>query len=234
MDPVTPTSVLYIAAAESFIDLAQTLSGEQWSTAVPCLPGWDVRDVLSHASGVPDDALAGRMDGAPGEAWTASQIERNRDASVDELLERWTAQYVGFAKLLDAIGEPRPPFDCHAHEHDVRDALGLAGNRDHLVLEAAAVRAAQGFGESPFPVTVQLADGRSFTSGGSNADREDGVTVRGLSSFELVRSRLGRRARTQVETYDWSGDDIRVAATIDTWFFFGPAERPIVEASGSQ
>jgi uncharacterized protein (TIGR03083 family) len=222
------TSVLYAAAVESFIAFARTLTPAQWQMPVPCLPGWDVRDVLSHVSGVSDDAFAGRLDGVASDAWTASQIERNREHSVDQLLERWTEQYIGFGEILDAIGEHRPPFDCHAHEHDVRHALGLAGNRDHGVVEAGVNIMAQGFAELPFAVTIELDDGRSFTSGGDGGD-EPGVTVRGLTMFEVFRSRLGRRARSQVEAYDWSGDDAQVAATIAAWFNFGPAEQPISE-----
>ena len=37
---------------------------------------------------------------------------------------------------------------------------------------------------------------------------------------------LGRRSRSQVERYDWSGDP---SAVLDSWFLFGPAEHDIVE-----
>ena len=76
-------------AQESFAALAGTLPADAWSTRVPCTPDWTVRDVLSHVSGITDDALAARMEGAPGEAWTAAQIERNRSATVEELLDVW-------------------------------------------------------------------------------------------------------------------------------------------------
>lgn len=79
----------YLFAVESFIDLARTIDEAGWATTVPCSPEWTARDVLSHVSGIPDDALAGRTEGAPGEAWTAAQVERNRPFSVDELLDRW-------------------------------------------------------------------------------------------------------------------------------------------------
>jgi len=225
------TSVLYGSAVESFLQFARTLTEDQWLTPVPCLPGWDVRDVLSHVAGIPDDAFAGRMDGAPGEAWTASQVERNRDIDTTELLDRFAEQYASFGEILDGIGEHRPPFDCHAHEHDVRHALGLTGNRDSLVVEAASVQLARGF-EPPTRVTIEFDDGRTFTTGPDSGDGGTGVTVRGVSPFEVFRSRLGRRARSQVEAYDWSAggaDDTQVAAVIDTWFNFGPADGPVNE-----
>jgi uncharacterized protein (TIGR03083 family) len=219
-----PTSVLYGAAVESFIAFAQTLDDDQWLTPVPCLPGWDVRDVLSHVAGIPDDAFAGRMEGAPGEAWTASQVERNRDMAVGELLDRWAEQYVPFGDVLDGIGEHRPPFDCHAHEHDIRHALGLAGNRDSLIVQAAEVQLARSL-EAPVGVRVALGDGRSFTTG----EGDVAATLQGVSGFEVFRSRLGRRSRSQVRQYDWTGADADVLAAIDAWFVFGPADSPVVE-----
>jgi hypothetical protein len=45
----------------------------------------------------------------------------------------------------------------------------------------------------------------------------------------LFRSRLGRRSRQQVRSYDWQGSDADVEAVIDRWFSFGPSLVPIVE-----
>ena len=123
-------AVRYDEATRSFIDFARTLSDADWATPVPCTPLWTVRDVLSHVSGIPDDGLAGRTDGAATEPWTASQVERNAGFTVDELLERWEGQYEVFGAALEAMGEDRPPYDCHSHEHDIRHALGRPGRRD--------------------------------------------------------------------------------------------------------
>ena len=224
-----PTSVLYTAAAESFMAFARTLTADQWLMPVRCLPGWDVRDVLSHVAGIPDDAFAGRMEGAPGEEWTASQVERNREMATEDLLDRWSEQYVAFGDVLDGIGEHRPPFDCHAHEHDIRHALGLAGNRDSLIVQAAEVQLARGL-EAPVTVSIALEDERSITAGAAETADDVAVTLRGVSGFEIFRSRLGRRSRSQVEQYAWTGADAEIAAVIDAWFAFGPADGPVNEA----
>ena len=79
----------YRFAQESFTALAGTLPADAWSTRVPCTPVWTVRDVLSHVSGITDDALAARMEGATGVAWTAAQLERIRSSTVEELLDVW-------------------------------------------------------------------------------------------------------------------------------------------------
>jgi hypothetical protein len=222
-----PTSELYRQAHRSFDELARTLSDEEWITALPCTPIWTPREVLSHLAGIPDDALAGRMEGAPGETWTQAQIERNAEFTVDELLERWAAQVDGFAAALDSIGEGRPPIDCHSHEHDIRQGINRPGNRDSLIVKVAAEGFVGGF-DLPFPVVTEFVDGTTVTSTGSDAEREP-VTLRGVSSFEVFRSRVGRRSAEQVRAYDWSGDPADIDLLLASWFAFGPSAAPIIE-----
>ncbi len=215
----------YLFAQRSFAELARSLSTDDWATPMPCTPGWTVRDALSHVAGIPDDALAGRMDGAPGEAWTAAQVERNRSLSVDELLDRWDAQAPEFAGALQQMGEGRPPFDCHTHEHDVRQALDRPGNRESAMVEAMAVDLAT-ISDFDVALSVELIDGRVVRSGPTGTAA---VTLGGVTAFELFRSRPGRRSRDQVRAWDWSGADADIDAVVDRWFIFGPAIAPIIE-----
>jgi len=194
----------YLAAQRSFAALAREFSADEWATPVPCCPGWTVRDVLSHVAGIPDDVFAGRIDGVATVPWTAAQVERNRTLGVDELLARWDEQSVPFAALMQSIGQDRPPIDCHAHEHDVRHAVGRPGNRDSDIIVGAA-------GD----VLAEL--------------REQGVELRGATPFEVFRSKLGRRSRSQIEDYEWVGEPAAVAAALDAWFEFGPAPQPVIE-----
>ncbi len=226
MSPAPDIEARYLFAQRSFVDLARSLDDADWEVATPCTPKWTVRDVLSHVAGVPDDALAGRMAGAPGEAWTASQIDRNRTLSVAELLDRWDAQASGFASVIRQIGESRPPFDCHTHEHDVRQAVGRHGNRDSVIIETMALDLAA-VGDCPVALTVELADGRAVRSGPS--DSGAAVTLVGITPFELFRSRPGRRSREQVRAWAWSGTDADIDTVIDRWFVFGPSADPILE-----
>ena len=215
----------YRFAQESFTALARTLPVDAWSRPVPCTPEWTVRDVLSHVTGVADDALAGRMEGAPGEAWTAAQLERNRAATVDELLERWASQTPTFAEILGQLGEGRPPFDCHTHEHDVRHAVGRPGNRDSIIVESMAADLAVVAG-CPVALDVVLA-GRPIRSG--PVDGPAAVQLERITPFELFRSRPGRRSREQMRAWDWVGDDADIEAVLDVWAFFGPTTTPIIE-----
>jgi uncharacterized protein (TIGR03083 family) len=216
----------YVLAQRSFAEMARSLSDDDWATPMPCTPEWTVRDALSHVAGIPDDALAGRMDGAPGEAWTAAQIERNRSLTIEELLDRWDAQTPGFASVIQQMGEGRPPFDCHTHEHDVRQALGRPGNRSSALIDAMAVELAT-ISDCPVAITVELVDGRVVRSGPSES--ASAVTLSGVSAFDVFRSRPGRRSRQQVGAWDWSGADADIDIVVDHWFVFGPATDSIIE-----
>jgi hypothetical protein len=219
----------YLLAHASFDALARTLADTDWWVELPCTPGWSARDLLSHVAGITDDALAGRMDGAPGEAWTAAQVERNRSLGVAELLDRWAAQAPAFAEVIEQLGEGKPPIDCHSHEHDLRQALGRPGNRDSVIVTAAAPGLARLRGHD---LTIEFDDGTVLgpppaRPGAAAAPAP--VVLRGISAFELFRSRLGRRSREQVEGWSWSGDHLAIDAAIADWFIFGPSPHPIVE-----
>jgi uncharacterized protein (TIGR03083 family) len=225
MSETFDTEARYLVAQRSFSELTRTLSVDDWATPMPCTPGWTVRDVLSHVAGTPDDALAGRMDGAPGEAWTAAQVERNRSMSIVELFDRWDAQTPGFAAVIQQIGESRPPLDCHSHEHDVRQALDRPGNRDSAIIESSTVGLAT-IADCPVALSVELPGDRVARSGPTEGAA---VTLSGVTAFDLFRSRLGRRSRQQVRAWDWSGADADIDTVVDRWFIFGPAVDPIIE-----
>jgi hypothetical protein len=70
---------LYRANVAAITRLASDLDEAGLATTVPGSPDWTVHDVLAHLAGGPADALAGRMEGAPGPEWTARHVgERSR------------------------------------------------------------------------------------------------------------------------------------------------------------
>ncbi len=214
-------STRYTEAVESFVDLARTMTDEEWATHVPCTPLWTARDVLSHVAGVPDDVLAGRIDGAATDPWTQSQVERNADFGVDELLDRLLGQYELFGSAIDAMGEERPAFDCHTHEHDIRHAIGRPGERNSAIIDDAAELMLLPLSDLPAGLVVTYDDGSEHVIGSSDASSNATLSI---SKFDVFRSRLGRRTLGQVQAFEWGGDPAAIDTAIAAWFLFGPSE----------
>ncbi len=219
-------STRYNEAVVSFVDFARTLTSEEWAMHVPCTPLWTAREVLSHVAGVPDDGLAGRVDGAATEPWTQSQVERNADLPVDELLDRLMSQYEMFGMAIDQMGEGRPPFDCHSHEHDIRQAVGRPGNRDSAIIRDAGDMMLETLASLPVGVMITYEDGTVAHAGA--VDAAPSVTL-SISRFEVFRSRLGRRTLEQVRALNWGGDSESIDAVVADWFVFGPSDIEIEE-----
>ncbi len=212
---------LYRDVQRSFVELVADLDADQWALPSPCTPEWTVRDVLSHVAGVSIDIVDGNVEGAATDPWTAAQVGRWRDTPVDELIERWNTAIGPAADGIEAFGQPLPIFDCHSHEHDVRTAVGRPGNRDseamNVIVDALLHH---DFGR---PLTIDCTDRAAVTNEGEG----ESLQLSGVTGFEVARSRLGRRSRRQVESWDWSesiGDDVFAA-----WFRFGPNPVDIVE-----
>ncbi|MEQ1874267.1 MAG: maleylpyruvate isomerase N-terminal domain-containing protein [Ilumatobacteraceae bacterium] len=200
---------LYGAARQRITALVSA-NGIDLDTMVPSTPAWRVRDVVAHLAGVTADAIAGNMEGAPGEAWTAAQVARGRDRTLTEVLAEW-AQFgpmlEGF--LSSPAGAPASAavIDVHTHEADVRHALGLSFDVPSEFLEWSMERLRDLFHKAVSeaglpPVSVKVADA------------------------ELFRARLGRRTEAEVRAYDWSVDP---TPYLDSFFLFGPTEHSIGE-----
>jgi uncharacterized protein (TIGR03083 family) len=167
----------------------------------PATPEWRVRDVLAHLAGVADDVVNGRLEGIASDAWTAAQVEKRRDLSMDELVEDWERWSPGFEQMLAAgpmeiTGQAL--YDAVTHEHDIRHAVGRPGARDSDALDhgwqwLVAVRAAAG---EP-AIRFVTEEGEDIAGVG-----EPATTVR-ASRFELVRATTGRRTREEIEAYAW-------------------------------
>lgn len=213
--------IRYTEAVESFVEFARTLTEDEWATRVPCTPLWTVRDVLSHVSGLPDDGLAGRTDGAATEPWTQSQVERNAELPIDELLDRLLGQHELFGAAIDQMGEQRPPLDCHTHEHDIRHAIARPGNRDTAIIDDASTMLLVDLARLPVGLTITYDDGTEHVVGAADAEASARLSV---SRFDMFRSRLGRRTLDQVRSFEWDGDPEAIDTVVDHWFAFGPSE----------
>lgn len=157
---------------------------------VPHCPAWSVRDVAAHLIGVPEDILAGRMEGVTTDAWTQAQVERHRGQSLAELADAWEATTEAFDAVLPHIPSPvnsQLVMDAVTHEHDLRHAVGVPGARDSL-----AVRVAVGW-------LLDMANGRSPGLGAT-------LHASGLAEFDLLRVLSGRRSPAQVTALGLDAD----------------------------
>lgn len=207
----------YLQAQARIDALVRDLDAAAWDTPVPACPGWRARDVIAHLYGIVEDGAAGRLRGIPGPELTAEQVERHRDTPVADLLGSWAEAAPLMAAALEQSQRWPGVMDVVTHEHDLRTALGRPGARDHESIAVLAGLLADGL-VAARPEVGLVVDGRTVGTGG---------TVLTTSSFEVFRSRLGRRTRAEVVAGDWSSpppDEL-----LDAWFVFGPTPTSIGE-----
>lgn len=132
MDPVDVVHVRTAGLREAHgqavgrvVELAHAVDGAAAARRVPATPGWTVRELLAHIAGSLSDLVRGRMDGAPGPAWTARHVAERAlvtpAALGDEIAHR--ARRVPDAAF--ASSSPTPVWDLLVHEADLLEALAL-------------------------------------------------------------------------------------------------------------
>jgi hypothetical protein len=196
-DPPTPDEVVgaYADLRARVVDVLRSSPVEAGGHRVPHCPGWTVSELVSHIVGVPEDVLAGRMEGVTTEAWTNRQVERHRGRSLGEL-----------ADVLDALGpsidmalrgaparaREQLVMDAVTHEHDLRRALGVEGAHDSV-----AVR----IGAAWLLVLLESLD----------AELGRRVAAIDLTPFERLRALGGRLSVDEMDALGLPGRDIAAA-----------------------
>ena len=196
---------LYMAARQRITTLVLA-DGVDLEMIVPATPAWRIRDVVAHLAGITSDAMTGNMDGAPGDVWTNAQVERGRGRPLSDVLADWATygeEFEGFLSSPAGANATAAVMDVHAHEADIRHALGLPFELPDNFLSWAS---------------AQLHD--RFQTSVAEAGLPP-VSVK-ASASELFRARLGRRSAAQVCAYEWSADP---TPYLDAFFIFGPAEQ---------
>jgi uncharacterized protein (TIGR03083 family) len=175
---------------------------------VPATPAWQMHDVVAHLAGVMHDIATGNLDGVTTDPWTAAQVERARGKSVAQIVDEWADGASGFEEFLSSPGGANASaavMDVHAHEIDLRSALGLAPDLSDEVVGWLGSSMRAGFDRQVVaaglpPVTLDASD------------------------FEMFRGRLGRRTAEEVGAFGWSADP---APYLDAFFLFGPTDQPV-------
>lgn len=198
---------------------------------VPATPAWRIKDVVGHLGGVCVDILDGNLEGLATDPWTAAQVERRKDTSIDELVREWTEASEKVEPIIPMFpGRSGPQFvgDVVSHEHDLRAALGRQGERDSAAT-AIGIEFMVGswlhYGVRPASLPPLLVDSgeRQWSAGDGDAP----VTLR-AEPFELLRATTGRRSRAQIASLDWSADPEPYLPTF-VWGPFRPAESDLLE-----
>lgn len=116
---------LYRDNVSALVELAPTLSEEQLASPVPATPDWTVHRLLAHLAGVSADAVAGRMDGAPGPEWTSRHVAERQDLPAPALVAELEGNAGAIAASIEGERFPAAVFDIAAHHADLHEALDL-------------------------------------------------------------------------------------------------------------
>jgi len=224
---VTDYAATYRQAREDLVALAPRLTNEDLRRVVPACPAWTVKDVYAHVTGVAADTVAGNRDGAPGEAWTAAQVDARKDLTIEEILDEWERTGAALEALLEREGGRwrASVIDVWTHGQDVRNAVGRPGNRageGRRLAAGAVLVAGPRIVDAGLPALRVVADPFEFVAG----DGPAGATVV-VDVYELARATLGRRSVAQMAAWDWSVDPTPYLPHLTV---FPPRETPLVEA----
>jgi len=159
---------------------------------VPCTPEWTIQQLAAHLVGVPEDVLAGRMQGVASDAWTQAQVVLFGHLTLKELADLFESS----APKIDAIihNFPQPiisqfVMDAVTHEQDMRSALGVPGGRDSKAIEVGV-----GF----FLNLFEANDPPLF----------DALLNTRVSQWDVLRSVTGRRTVEQMNALGLDGEAI--------------------------
>ncbi|HEV2783121.1 MAG TPA: maleylpyruvate isomerase family mycothiol-dependent enzyme [Actinophytocola sp.] len=205
VDPRTGAA-LYRDMRRRMIAVARRLTADQLCANVPACPQWTVRDLLAHLAGSTADIVNDRIDGAPGEEWTAAQVAARAGRSVAELLDEWAEVGQRWEEIALRAEHPsflvrNPYLDTGVHEADLYGALGLPrppAEASLAIADCTVPRVAEDFDDLG-QFMIYTPD-REYRLG--IGDVEGSVRV---GTYELSRAVYGRRSRAQIEAWDWTG-----------------------------
>jgi len=172
----------YSATRERIVHLLRTASTDDANRQVPACPEWTVADLAAHIAGLAEDIIAGRVEGAGTDPWTASQVDRHRGDSLAVLADSLESNAAAFDGLLVHIPAPvnsQIVMDTVTHEHDLRAALGKPGAR-----ESDAVTVGLGY----------LLHGRAE----HQPDLVEAILAADIDPWNLMRVLSGRRTAEQI------------------------------------
>lgn len=171
---MTDWGALYREHVADVAAFAVDLDDDALAREVPATPAWTVTDVLAHLAGAAADSVDGRMDDAPGPAWTARHVAERRHLPVAELVAELRAHQDAVASAAAESPRPAIVWNIAVHHADLHETFGKPRLATHLwdpiVEELGPVRAPELMGVVP--------------------------------PYELFRALFSRRSRAQVRAWD--------------------------------
>ena len=171
----------------------------------PATPEWRVRDLVAHLAGGTADIVAGNLADVASDDWTSAHVAARRDIRIGDVLDEWarcSAIVEPMIAEFDPLMRAMLLTDAVTHEHDLRGALGVPGERDSDAIAYAFRGVAGGIGR-------QRGD-----TGALRILHEAGETIVGVGEptatvqttrFEIVRASVGRRSNDQIAAWVWEG-----------------------------
>ena len=196
---------IYRGTRERIDKLVRELPDDALDRVAPATPQWRVRDVVAHLAGGASDVLAGNLEGLAGDAWTQAQVDARRDLTIGAVLDEWARcgeAIDGMLAGLDPLLRLMALTDAVTHEHDLRGALGVPGDRDSDAIEFAFESVSGGIGAQRGELgALRVVHDAGETVVGVG----DPVATLRVGRFEVVRAAVGRRSYEQIASWDWQG-----------------------------
>lgn len=210
--PISDASAAYQLIVERVDALVRGRVGIA-DLAVPACPGWNIRQVVAHLTGVAQDIVALNLEEKGTGPWADAQVARLGGHDIDDLLDMWRQSLdvvrANLAFASDA-GVCQLVFDTLTHEHDIRGALGERSSRAGDLAFKAALGFVTTMGDQ-FIRRAQLPALWLSTPTIGCVQLGDPHTARGhvalkVSDFEALRTFGGRRSVGQLLELPWDGD----------------------------
>ena len=213
MTPSRPTSAADYLAAYTAIHqrIGKIIAIDTCHLSVPACPGWRVRDVLAHLSGLCEDWVDKRLDAYASEGWTAAQVARYPNRSCAQILDLWANSLTSFGHLHEPfLGSPPARWafgDAVVHEADIRGAVGRGRVPDGAVTLALAGMMVRWHNDvlnrAGVPALHVQSEYQDWWLG--NPDDPHAVIVE-APLYEVFRALAGRRNADQMRAWRWSSD----------------------------
>jgi len=214
---VVDAPLLYARLQQTIAPQLLGLNDLESQIAVQACPGWSVKDVMAHVSGLVAETLAGVALPRGSDEATARQVNDRANLSLAQICAEW----VGNAHSFAGFGNEDPTYvaalasDLVVHTIDIGEALDRPISIDSEAVQLVASRYGtslqQRAADADCTLTLLFDDMSRGENPGNDAgagpSNDDGLTLTlRCSSLDFLRAVTGRRSGAHVRAMDWTGD----------------------------